>query len=226
MSDELLREAARKIASNVCSRMSEFGADLPLHEAEAAAFAWLNVMRDSSDQAFDILIKSEEALDELASTIVMSIMLDLAEERPGTNPWAHERNVPLPMTFAYSQIQILSAITSMAISNQDLRWAENSNANVIALSGLLGQITSHTPIAKDNKPLKEGIIFVPQPAMAYVARFLRNTAEKIDKDKWLPALEGPLSRHDDVPGLFRQHAAILEKLTRAFGRPVGPPDMQ
>lgn len=215
---------ARKLAMNVCARMSDFGADLPLMEAEKAAYQWLRTMQDSSDQALGILADSEEALDELAATIVTTIMLDLAEERPGTNPWSHERNVPLPLTFAYSQIQILSAITSMAMSNRDIRWAENSNANVIALSGLLGQISNHTPINKDERPRTDGLIFVPQPAMAYVARFLRNTAEKIDKDKWLPALDGPLSRHEDVPGLFRQHAAILEKLTRAFGRPVQPPE--
>lgn len=217
-----IQEVAQSLASNVCERLSEFGSDIPEPEAARAAYSWLSAIHETSPDAYRILQASPEALDELASAIVTSIVLDLAEERPGTNPWSHERNVPLPLSLAYSQLQLLTAITDLAITNQDYRWAENSNANALALSGLLGQIPSHRHMEKDDNDPGEGIIYTPQPAMAYVARFLRNTADRISTDKWSNATHGPLTRHDNVPKLFRQHATILERLTKAFGRPVNP----
>lgn len=218
--DEIIHKIAKELASRLCSKMADLGGDIPLAEAEKAAQAWLTAIAQTNLTELESISTSEESVEELASAIFVSIVTDLAEERPGTNPWAHERNVPLPLNLAYSQIKLLASITDMAILNQDYRWAENCNANVISLTGVLGQF--HSSLNPDADTKAEGIIWVPQPAMAYIARLLRNSALKMERDNWLTPTSGPLSSHGNIESILLHHAAVLEKLTSAFGRPVEP----
>jgi hypothetical protein len=206
---------ARLIAIAVSDKLAEFSANIPLPEAEQTALKWVVDMAESHPESLEHISDSAEAIQALGDNIAFTILTNIAEERPGTNPWEHERKVPLPLSLAFSQLRLLAAITQTALFNNDYRWAENSNANNLALTGILSE-------PKINKSeAMERLVLVPQPAMAYIARFMRNTYKKIESKEWLVSSQ-TLASPDEFPGLLLRHAHILSKLTSTFGRPVDP----
>lgn len=208
---------ARLLAVAITDRLAEFGAEIPLAEAEETAFKWVSSMQETSANTLSIIASSTETLEELAGEIVFTILMDLAEERPGTNPWSHERTIPMPIAVAYSQLRLLAAITQAALFNEDYRWAENANANLLALSALFTETNKKPNLLNSNTPM----MFVPQPAMAYVARFFRNTEKKIQDKEWLISARD-FADPDNFPNLLASHADILLSLTHEFGRPLNP----
>lgn len=217
MDDESNKHLARLISLAVSDKLSEFSADIPLPEAEATALQWVESMNQTNPASIEVIASSPEAIQSLGDDIAFTILANIAEERPGTNPWSHERKVPLPLSLAFSQLRLLAAITQVALFNSDYRWAENSTANSLALTAILSEPSG----SSDDAYAKQRLILVPQPAMAYVARFMSNTCRKIDRREWLISSQ-TISNPEGFTALLTRHSDILLKLTSTFGRPVDP----
>lgn len=208
---------ARLLAIVITDKLAEFSAEIPLPEAEQTALQWVLNVQESNPETLDVLANSHESIQALGDEIAYTILSNIAEERPGTNPWSHERRVPLPYSLAFSQLRLLTAVTQVALFNKDYRWAENAVANTLALTTLLAEPN----IGAEGKLSENRLMLVPQPAMAYVARYLKNTHTKIENHEWVVSSQ-TISNPEEFPVLLSRHAAILSKLTSTFGRPVGP----
>lgn len=223
--DFALEEYANRLSSKVQKELLEYSITLDKSEAGRLAKKWIHELEASRPEEVLNLLSSNSSITELSQTIVETILLNIAEERPGTNPWEHEANIPVPLNLALSKISTLGLASSIAIHNEDKAWAENANANIIAASNYIASRLSRGHVKEDSMNISfngemksyEGlIVYIPQPAMAYIARFFDNVILRIIEQGWLIP-EDNLNWTETIATLKIQ-SDLLRYLNKTYGR--------
>jgi hypothetical protein len=223
--DFALEEYATRLSSKVQKELLGYGITLDKSEANRLAKKWVYELEASRPEEVLNLLSLSSSVTELSQTIVETILLNIAEERPGTNPWEHEANIPVPLNLGLSIIATLGLASSIAIHNEDKKWAENANSNIIVASNYIASRLSRGHVKEDSMEISfngemksyEGlIVYVPQPAMAYIARFFDNVILRIIEQGWLIP-EDNLNWTETIATLKIQ-SDLLKYLNKTYGR--------
>lgn len=179
----------------------------------------------------DAFIRSSGAdLQACAVEVGHLVLLELAEERPGTDPWGHELVVDVPMPAVGMMVHALSLCGNLALGNDAAAWAHQA----LALTGRVSALAAEQFLRGEQRPgsmlvrvrggelpMQGPILKFPQPALSVVARFLDGVAARVERGVWSL---GPLSREDreDLALNLRHESTMLRDLTARFGSRVGP----
>lgn len=225
-------EFVTTLTAAVTERLSRFGLDMDPTEAATIIAKWADhVAREKKFERSSILYSTDEQLAEIADSLVMELLGEIAEERPGTDPWEHESNIPLSMPILMMQVTYLSLCANIAIHNDAKKWALHANASASSIvDAILEQITAQTPEVTTHQVLHNGekrtvygqTVQVPQPALAAIARFYENVVFHVERGIWL--LEDPADEEERFATIstLTNQAALLRDLNERFGRPAGP----
>lgn len=219
------------LTSAVRERLTSFGLVLDPSEATTVITKWAeHVMREKKFERSALLYADDAQIADIADSLVSQLLADIAEERPGTDPWDHEANIPFPMPILLMQNTYLSLCSTLAVHNSATQWAKQANASISGITdSILEQITLETPEIATHQVLHNGeirnvygqTINVPQPALAYLARYYENVVFHIERGLWTLEDDTEEERFSTISILTSQ-AAMLRNLNERFGRPAGP----
>lgn len=181
----------------------------------------------------EIVNQIAKSFNETSKAISEDLLISVAEERPGTEPFSHEANILVPLIFIFSLMESLSVSVKMAIRNEELTFALNLTEIIASLSLFLGENTNNimpfaqvdiSEIGKDGITLQPGpSIMLPQPALAYISRLMSSIISKLDTNQWKPNLEDsdPTATAFIVTQFQRQIDLLIVLRTRygIFGSP-------
>jgi hypothetical protein len=125
----------------------------------------------------------------------------------------------------------LSLCSNIALHNSANQWVRQANASINAISDcILEQITLETPEIDTHQVLHNGemrnvygqTIMIPQPALAFLARYYENVVFHIERGFWL--LEESADEEERFATLttLTSQAAMMRDLNERFGRAAGP----
>lgn len=178
------------------------------------------------------LIYTFKDLDKAADQIAHKLLLDIAEERPGSDPWEHEPTVPVHIALVGTLLHSLNICVNLALGNHDDGWA----LYCLALSGKISSGMAEQLMTHDKPEEKEIVIdygnhmlmkmngiviYYPQSGLAATARILEGTALRLEKTLWKVGDEMPQISEMTASNL-RKEAHILRGLTGAYGSQTGP----
>lgn len=219
------------LTAAVRDRMTGFGLVLDPSEATTVIAKWAeHVMREKKFERSAILYADDTQIADIADSLVSQLLADIAEERPGTDPWEHEANIPFPLPILLMQNTYLSLCSTLAVHNSATLWAKQANASISGITdAILEQITLETPEVTTHQVLHNGEmrnvygqpINVPQPALAYLARYYENVVFHIERGLWILEDDTEEERFTTISILTSQ-AALMRNLNERYGRPTGP----
>lgn len=228
----------RGLADAVLERLEEY--DLFISEIEIipAIMGWaVNRSREEAVPLNEFVLAHVEQVGELAEEVTNVLLLSLAEERPGTDPWEAEEIIPIPVSVALMISHSLAASSSLAFSNGAEQWGRSAVVTVGQLSCSLAELFLHknhregemqvlSRVGKALIPIRGPIVSLPQPAVAHMARFLEAVALKLSLGEWTSADQPRLddSDIDDVEfsTVIAHEAALLRDLNARHGRSSEP----
>lgn len=211
------------------ARLDQFGVSLPENGVHQVVAAWLD--DTAGPNGPEIYVVDRDPAD-MAEELAAYMLSQIAEERPGTDPFAHEATIPLPLSVAYRLIQSMSIAAQISLENDDPDRAHGLLSAISAVSGratnalltgaaIDGAIDVSGPngtVAAFDGPL----VLLPQPGLAYITRMLTAVADGLADGDYE-------SGQDDetVVRLVRalaSDAAGIRAFTRQFGIDPNPTD--
>jgi hypothetical protein len=223
--DFALDEYANLLSKYVREELLEYSISLDKFEANRLAKKWMYELEANRPEEVLNLLSSDSLLTDISRSVVETILLNIAEERPGTNPWEHEAYIPIPLNLAISQISTLGLASSIATRNEDQVWAENATSNIIAASNYIASEISQGRVKKESIEISFNgevknyvgmIVYIPQPAGAYIARFFDNVILRIVEQAWIIP-EDSLSWTQTI-GNLKIQSDLLRYLNKTHGR--------
>jgi hypothetical protein len=227
--DFAIDEYARRLSSIVQKELLSFDISIDKFEANRLAKKWLFELEAKRPEEVLNLISSNSSIEDLSAAIVETILLNIAEERPGTNPWQHEAIIPMPLHLIFTQISTLSLASAVALSNTDPEWVSNSQANIIAASNYVSSKIARGEIAEDTvEVLVNGevrlytgqVVYLPQSAVAYLARFFENVTLRIVEQGWV--VSNDMMSWTDTIASLKIQSDLLRHLNKTYGRNSSP----
>jgi len=187
---------------------------------------------EDKHQALQVLEKNRTVI---AKDMAEQILFGLAEERPGTDPYSHERNIPIPISFAIVLSHTLAMMVDLALSNNDIDKAKR-------IAGFLTEYTeaiaTHAikeliPGAVDNSPIgEEGVkslpgphILMQQPVLAQIARMIILLISSIESGQTSLGLLDQKAEEESIKVFiidFKKQVVLLDILRERFGTPTNP----
>lgn len=226
------------LSLNVSLRLAELGIDMPLDDTQKTVFRWLQktyIGRNGSLEAlFPVPLSIVRALSE---EISLAVAGEIAEERPGTDPWEHTPEIPVPLMLLTIIGHILTITARTAYHNGNLPWMEQGMRNVTSLWAHLAeqvgndlgteQRVEFPNDAEGNRRVYPGLAYkLPQSAVAHVARYLETSAERLGSGEWKMDSEEASLADKQLDQQFIENildmSEILRNLNKVYGRPVGP----
>lgn len=225
------------------TKLDEFGVFLAPAEAIPAIVKWTLSTAMQQNVTINELIATTHNLDEIADAIRDTLLLEIAEERPGTNPWEYDSTIPVPLPIAMMTIHTLSVCTRIAIDNRSFRWAHTANSLITSWANAVSQCSLKDKIVNDQvdvllrpdtrKPVDGPVVYMPQPGVAYTARMIEGYAKRVDTRWWRisddqDAMDEPLPVEvddDTRETLIRnleQNAAMLRDFNERYGATTQP----
>jgi hypothetical protein len=217
-----------QLTSAIAERLSGFGLVVETSEATTLIAKW------ASEQKFEtshVLHADDSQIGEVADALVTRLLAEIAEERPGTDPWAHEANIPFPLPILLMQNTYLSLCSNIALHNSANQWVRQANASINAISDcILEHITLDAPGIDTHQILYNGemrnvygqTIMIPQPALAFLARYYENVVFHIEKGLWLLEDSADEEERRATLSTLTLQAITMRNLNERFGRAAGP----
>lgn len=186
-------EFVESLADLLGTKLEEFGVFLAPADSIPAIVKWTLSTSVKQNVSVNELIASTADMDEVATAIRDSLLLEMAEERPGTDPWQYESDIPVPLPIAMMTVHTLTVCTRIAMDNTAPRWAHATNSIItqwstgIADLSLTDQIENgqmDVQLRNGYRPVMGPIVKLPQPGLAYTARMIESFAKRIDTSWW------------------------------------------
>lgn len=225
-------EFVNALTENVAERLNGFGLDIDPSEAATVITRWAeNVTAEQTFERSAVLYANDKQMNEMAESLVSELLAEIAEERPGTDPWEHEATIPFPLPILLMQITYLALCSNLAIRNGADRWALTANANSASIADIIvSQITLETPEVVEHRVLHGTesrkvygqTVMLPQPGLANLARFYENVVFHVERSLWEMAPDADPDERQATLGTLRTHAALMRDLNTRYGRPAGP----
>jgi len=183
-------------------------------------------------QALQILEKNRTVI---AKDMAEQILFGLAEERPGTDPYSHERNIPIPISFAIVLSNTLSMMVDLALSNNNIEKAKRISGFLYEYTDAIATyaIKELIPGAVDNSPIgEEGVkslpgphILMQQPVLAQIARMIILLISSMESGQTSLRLLDPKAEEESIKVFiidFKKQVILLGILRERFGARVNP----
>lgn len=220
-----------KLTDVIGERLEGFGVFFSPADAIPVTVRWLVDSADEAGLSVDEFIEVVDAdLSEAADTIVSMLLLEIGEERPGSDPWDFELTVPMPVSVATLMVHMLTMCANLAFASEADRWTQNAIASCGSMSAVIAEQFIRSGyydgkmevLMRNGHRMVEGpIVKMPQPALAYLARFFESASYRIEKGMWkLDSLE--IVSKEEVADNVRHEAAVLRDLCLRYGRSPGP----
>lgn len=166
-----------------------------------------------------------------AKTIATAILTEMAEERPGTDPFDHEGTIPISLPTLLWVIQGLAYATDLAITNGQESMAHESLSGIVSLLRF-----STSPATQEELTAKLGeeklqelegvkigvpIILIPQSGFAYVARRLEGALSNLEEQRWVfPVVESQDT--DQILNNMADQIEEIRELNKYYGQSSEP----
>lgn len=224
----VLTDYITALTAAVNARVGDYGVFLPAGETLPGLVSWTEAAlleHGGEPERFAAhLLDDHTGLDAAATSIATRLLLDLAEERPGTNRWAAERHIPTPAPVATMLLHGMTASSGLAYTNRDPHFAQHLAGEVSALADLISveyltrpmrPVRSVVLLGGARRLIDAPLVWLPQPALAHIARLLDCAATRVSDRRWRVS-EG----HDPVAlaSVLGGHALLVRDLTARFGR--------
>lgn len=221
-----------KLTDLVGEKLKEYDVFYSPADAVPSIVTWLVSTAEEHGQKLDDFISENDrdaALDDIVDSITQMLMLQIAEERPGSDPWDFNKTIPIPVSVALLMNHVLILCANLAYGNNADAWALNAVNSSGSLTACLAEqfIRSEQEnvdmvvITRDGEKLVAGpVVLIPQPALAYLARFFESAALRVEKKLWnVDEEEVPL---EEVYENIRQQARVARFLCLKYGVSPGP----
>lgn len=169
-------------------------------------------------------------VDEIVKSVTGVFLLMIGEERPGSEPWEHEYTIPVPVSVALIVSHVSSMCATVAYGNNADSWSQTGYGAAASVTSILAEqfIRNEYVEGKMSIMFKDGlktlegpIVKLPQPGVAFIARFFEGCADFVRKGLWkVDDLE--VVSKDDVAAVIEHEAVILRDLCLRFGVSPGP----
>lgn len=220
----------------VGQRLLDWGVFYPAKDAVGVIVKWTaRTARASGCRSLEeFIVLARDDMDGHADAVFAEMLLGIAEERPGSDPWAHEDRIPLPASIAGMVAHTLVLCATVAFANDADSWALHATTLSSGYTGKLSELLATAGAADDEDTMtvrgQGGMVeirgpftVVPQPAAAYTARFLEACADRLEQGRWVTSRDGDTpAREAEVAANLRLEAVMLRDLTARFGTPTAP----
>lgn len=175
--------------------------------------------------AKDVLASLPQA-DDYAFEVASNLLAEVAEERPGTNPFAHQGVIPLPLSDLVTLLANLQWAAQIAFdaneSRDEVRQLTLTAAQCSTwLANTLSRAEASPTPLNCLRPLNP-LILTPLPAVALVLRVLRHAVTRIQQHAWQPTL---IDDTDNLEGLAEEMSALIDRIEQEktrFGGHASP----
>jgi hypothetical protein len=233
-----LDEMVSVLSLNTCLRLDEFSLFMPLEDTRRSVVRWLRekYAGDNAEAFARLIPVSVDVVDALAEELAMSIISEMAEERPGTSPWEHDGNIPVPLMMVNVVGHTVGTCANTARVNNHLVWARQGYDIMTSLFAWLAheigtsaevEEPTEMPAGPHGRRFFNGVSYkLPQPAVAQMARYMEGTATRIDDKEWLIGDENPseeeLAEQKTFTDNLRDLADMLRFLNKRYGQSPNP----
>ena len=224
------------IATDVASYLNEYDLTIrPEDLVDNVDDIFALFIKSSGEDVATTLKKFKENRESVGQKIAEQMLILIAEERPGTNPYDHARNIPLPRSFACTISNTLSIMVHLSLINNRITDATNfarilneytDKVALYTITELMIGSVDVSPIGQEGVRLFSGpYILLPQPALAHVARFMSYFVNLIEL-KEISFMSNDLESEKELVESylynFGKQGATLSLLRQRFGDPVNP----
>jgi hypothetical protein len=167
---------------------------------------------------------------EFTNAVRDELLLSIAEERPGTNPWDHEPTIPMPVIITSTLNHALSVCAQLALHEEQPRWVQQALDGISEISTNLTEQLSLPDLKTEEMnilfgvgllPVHGYVIKLPQPGIANTARFLEAVVSQLQTERWAIPDDMGINA-DNLAAILAIEAARLRNLTSRFGKDSGP----
>jgi hypothetical protein len=221
-----------EVTDSVTAVLSEYGVFYPPTEAIGTIIKFTLHHAQENRMTVDAYINSLESVDGIVEEIRNELLLEIAEERPGTNPWEHEGNIPVPVPVVTMTIHAVSMCANLAYAENASAWAQQALDIIGQMSAASSEwmLTNNLEIRDINILLSGGtrtfpgpVVYLPQSGVACTARFFEAVASRISSGLWTISDEDTDGVTAEATAAnLRHEAAMLRNLNVQFGHKVGP----
>lgn len=209
------RRYATTVANLIVANLHEFGVTVPVSVAERFVNAQIEDVAANLKVEKRTAVKKFPEAAEYASTVAVQLLVNLAEERPGTDPWLDQQgNIPVTL------LDLLSALASLAIANGVAMENEAYEMATVIQRATIDMTVWLEAKAKTEQDFS-GLILAPQTGLAFCVRILRAAGEELMSGNWaLPETETVAQA--DVALRLWSDADALDKAKSQYGTPPTP----
>ena len=211
--------------------VEDFGVFYSPAEAIPTIVRWtVNQARETGCGIDEFIRSAVSDLPACAEQVAQMVLLGLAEERPGSDPWDHDATIRMPMPAVGMTLHALTLCGTLALANDSISWSNHA----LHVIGRLSAATAEQFLRGEPRAgsmflrVKGGEIAVrgpilrfPQPGLAELARFFDGVAARVERGVWTMG-EVSASDREDLALNLRHEATMLRDLTGRFGMPAGP----
>jgi energy-converting hydrogenase Eha subunit A len=219
------------VTDRLSDALDDYGVFLAPSETISAIVRQTLQKADEKRVTVDAFINQVNDFDEFIVDIRNQLLLEIAEERPGTDPWGHKANIPVPVSIVTMTVHTLSLCANLAISQSMTHWASHAMGIVGNLSAATTEdmftraeakvVTMDIKLASGLMPIASQLVWLPQPGVATVARFLESVASRIFSGAW-DVPEDEEGANEKMAANLRHEASMLRDLNLRFGDHAGP----
>jgi hypothetical protein len=169
-----------KLCAEMASILREYHTTLDRHVLLLAAQSWI-IDESNRTSTSPKAVVQRVPVQDAALSLAASLLSDIAEERPGTYPFDHKPNIPVPIETIMRTIHALSVVISIFAE-------DNRGSRIPALTSTIGSLArivgSDHPVDEPATLNHEGdissaIYLVPQPGLAYCARVIEGIVQDL-----------------------------------------------
>ena len=231
--DDLLIDA---ITTDIVGYLDEYDIEISHKSLFDSVDNIVNLFMQSSgstrEKALGVL---KDFRETIGKDVAEQLLLSIAEERPGTDPYSHERKIPIPVSFAAVLSNTLATMVNLALFNDNISRAQRCAGFLVeytdkvatySLMELTEGGVDASPIGEEGTRFLPGpYIFMPQPALAQISRMIAAFAESIESRESQIPFNDPQVEEDSLQAYavnFGKQVLLLDILRKRFGSPTDP----
>ena len=217
-----------RLMQKVDEMLAEYDFHCPDETLYDLVLEWIEHQKHQGKNKSTILKELKSNPIDAATVIVGEILGEMAEERPGTDPFNHYARIPISLSSLIWVTQGLAMTSAVATFNNSSALAQEATAGIIALLNRVFEQPSQeelTLVLGEDRmkelDFSDPITLVPQSGLAYVARRIEGALDNLDEGRWNYLTSEHEAQDDLYENLFAQ-VELIRDLNKVYGQSVEP----
>jgi hypothetical protein len=212
------------------SAMDKYGVLVQTIDVIPTIVQWTIVSALEAGVSVEEFISSITDMPAAVEEIRNMVLLEIAEERPGSNPWDYMASIPVPLTLVGMFMFYTTACVKVAMASNATPWATDGNDSVHYMAHYLSEVSAtgvprieqmEVLFGVGPRTVHDLIVPMPQPGMSHLRRFFDSCATRLETGIWMvPEDEGVTA--EDLALSLRRQADMIGDLNKRFGESTGP----